>query len=336
MYMFHKRACELYHILVLTSVAEAAHSLLGFCVVDTPWTVLWLKDEREYTRTRSPRSGNTVCPRPIALRLRLLLSEDAYGQGTCGRRECCAASYQITISTSMHPFSSNLKLRPSGARPFVSRCSVSRSPHARSLRLRCRAEAAKGPVVVIDNYDSFTYNLCQYLGDLGCEFVVYKNDEKTVEEIKAMQPRGVLISPGPGCPPESGISLEATRELGPLFPLFGVCMGHQCIGEAFGGDVIRTPTGLMHGKTSPVFHNNVGVLEGMENPFEACRYHSLVIKKETLPEDLEITAWTEDGTIMGVRSKKYPHIQGVQFHPESIITQNGKLIVGNWVKSLEE
>ncbi|KAG2493771.1 hypothetical protein HYH03_007992 [Edaphochlamys debaryana] len=194
--------------------------------------------------------------------------------------------------------------------------------------------AAKGPVVVVDNYDSFTYNLCQYLGDLGVNYVVFKNDEKTVEEIKAMNPAGVLVSPGPGRPVDSGISLQAVKELGPLFPLFGVCMGHQCIGEAFGGDVVRAPSGVMHGKTSPVFHTNEGLLEGLPNPFQACRYHSLVIKRDTIPEDLEITAWTEDGTIMGVRHKKYPHIQGVQFHPESIITESGKQIVANFVKTL--
>ncbi|KXZ41937.1 hypothetical protein GPECTOR_239g567 [Gonium pectorale] len=214
----------------------------------------------------------------------------------------------------------------SGVRAVVRRAPCSRPVQAPA--------AARGPVVVVDNYDSFTYNLCQYLGDLGCEYVVYKNDEKTVEEIKAMNPRGILVSPGPGRPIDSGISLQSVRELGPHFPLFGVCMGHQCIGEAFGGDVVRAPSGVMHGKTSPVYHTNVGILEGLPNPFEACRYHSLVIKRETIPEDLEITAWTEDGTIMGVRHKKYPHIQGVQFHPESIITQSGKLIVENFVKSL--
>ncbi|GIL76405.1 hypothetical protein Vretimale_5962 [Volvox reticuliferus] len=211
-------------------------------------------------------------------------------------------------------------------RPFLRR-----TPSCRQIQAWA---ATKGPVVVVDNYDSFTYNLCQYLGDLGCEYVVFKNDEKSVDEIKAMNPRGVLVSPGPGRPVDSGISLEAVRELGPLFPLFGVCMGHQCIGEAFGGDVVRAPCGVMHGKTSPVFHTNVGVLEGLPNPFEACRYHSLVIKRDTIPEDLEITAWTEDGTIMGVRHKKYPRIQGVQFHPESIITQSGKKIIENFVKSL--
>ncbi|KIZ07815.1 anthranilate synthase component II [Monoraphidium neglectum] len=174
--------------------------------------------------------------------------------------------------------------------------------------------------------------MVRYLGDLGADFVVFKNDEKTVEEIRAMNPAGVLVSPGPGRPVDSGISLQAVKELGPDFPLFGVCMGHQCIGEAFGGDVVRAPTGVMHGKTSPVFHTNAGILEGLENPFEAGRYHSLVIDKAKCPDDLEVTAWTEDGTIMGVRHKRYPHIQGVQFHPESIITAGGKRIVENWVK----
>ncbi|KAJ9514648.1 hypothetical protein QJQ45_028356 [Haematococcus lacustris] len=212
--------------------------------------------------------------------------------------------------------------------------------------------SSKGPVVVIDNYDSFTYNLCQspgytlsrlaasmplqYLGDCGCEYVVIKNDEKTTEEIRAMNPRGILVSPGPGKPIESGISLQAVRELGPDFPLFGVCMGHQCIGEAFGGDVVRAPGGVMHGKTSPVFHNNQGLLEGLPNPFLAGRYHSLVIKQDTLPAELEVTAWTDDGTIMGVRHKHHPHIQGVQFHPESIITESGKLIVKNFVTTMTE
>lgn len=189
-------------------------------------------------------------------------------------------------------------------------------------------------MVVIDNYDSFTYNLCQYLGDSGCDYVVYKNDEITVDAIRALNPQGVLVSPGPGQPSDSGISLEAVAKLGVDFPLFGVCMGHQCIGEAFGGDVIRVPTGLMHGKTSPVFHTNTGLLKGLDNPFQACRYHSLAIDTTTLPEELEVTAWTEDGTIMGVRHKKYPHIEGVQFHPESIMTLNGMLIVKNFVDRL--
>lgn len=188
---------------------------------------------------------------------------------------------------------------------------------------------------MVDNYDSFTYNLCQYLGGLGCEYVVFKNDEKTVDEIEAMNPRGILVSPGPGTPEESGISLEIVSRLGPKIPLFGVCMGHQCIGQAFGGNIVRAPSGVMHGKTSEVYHNNTSLLEGLASPFRACRYHSLVIEKESCPESLEVTAWTEDGTIMGVRHKQFPHIQGVQFHPESIITDSGMQIVGNFLKSVE-
>lgn len=193
-------------------------------------------------------------------------------------------------------------------------------------------------VVVIDNYDSFTYNLCQYMGDLGCQYVVFKNDELSVEEIRALQPRGVLVSPGPGTPDDSGIALEAVRELGPEIPLFGVCMGHQCIGQVFGGEIVRAPCGLMHGKTSPVYHNDSwGILKGMDNPFTAARYHSLVISQESFPEnELEITAWTEDRTVMACRHKVYRHIQGVQFHPESIITENGLQIIRNWMNNMDE
>eukprot|EP00891_Asterochloris_glomerata_P004262 jgi/Astpho2/4262/Aster-05212 len=196
--------------------------------------------------------------------------------------------------------------------------------------------AAKGPVVVIDNYDSFTYNLCQYLGNLGCSHIVLKNDEKTVEEIRAMNPLGVLVSPGPGRPEDSGISLQAVRELGGDFPLFGVCMGHQCIGQAFGGRVVRAPCGAMHGKTSLVHHMGKGVLQGLENPFQAARYHSLVIADDSVPSDLEVTAWTDDGTIMAVMHKQHPHIQGVQFHPESIITSNGLKIVENFILGMHQ
>lgn len=192
-----------------------------------------------------------------------------------------------------------------------------------------------GPVIVIDNYDSFTYNLCQYLGDLGCEYVVFPNDSKTVEEIHQMKPKGILVSPGPGRPEDSGISLEIVEKLGRAgYPIFGVCMGHQCIGQVFGGRVIRAPSGVMHGKTSPVFHTNTGLLQGLENPFNAARYHSLVIDKDSCPDVLEVTAWCEDGTIMAVRHVEYQNIQGVQFHPESIITDQGKVIVKNFVDSL--
>ncbi|PSC67532.1 anthranilate synthase component II [Micractinium conductrix] len=195
--------------------------------------------------------------------------------------------------------------------------------------------APRGPVVVVDNYDSFTYNLCQYLGDAGCDYIVFPNDAKSVAEIAAMNPRGILVSPGPGRPEDSGISLEIIQKLGPLgFPVFGVCMGHQCIGQVFGGNVVRAPSGVMHGKTSPVWHTNTGLVEGLDNPFKAARYHSLVIEKDSCPEELEVTAWCEDGTIMAVRHKAYPHIQGVQFHPESIITDNGMRIVRNFVDSL--
>ncbi|MCL7043878.1 hypothetical protein MKW94_020505 [Papaver nudicaule] len=196
------------------------------------------------------------------------------------------------------------------------------------------------PIIVIDNYDSFTYNLCQYMGEMGCAFEVYRNDELTVEELKKKNPRGILISPGPGAPQDSGISLQTVLELGPIVPLFGVCMGLQCIGEAFGGKIIRAPSGVMHGKSSPVFYDEKGedgLLAGLSNPFTAGRYHSLVIEQESFPGDeLEVTAWTEDGSIMAVRHKKYRYLQAVQFHPESIITTEGKTIVRNFLKLVEK
>ncbi|KAH0990874.1 hypothetical protein GBA52_002357 [Prunus armeniaca] len=212
------------------------------------------------------------------------------------------------------------------------------------------------PIIVIDNYDSFTYNLCQYMGELGCLFEVYRNDELTVDELKRKNPRGVLISPGPGTPQDSGISLQTVLELGPVVPLFGVCMGLQCIGEAFGGNhffvwfynphgcgvagkIVRSPFGVMHGKSSPVYYNEKGedLFSGLSNPFTAGRYHSLVIDKDSFPsEELEVTAWTEDGLIMAARHKKYRHLQGVQFHPESIITSEGKTIVRNFIKLIEK
>ncbi|XP_042501620.1 anthranilate synthase beta subunit 1, chloroplastic-like isoform X2 [Macadamia integrifolia] len=170
------------------------------------------------------------------------------------------------------------------------------------------------PIVVIDNYDSFTYNLCQYIGGLGCKFEVYRNDELTVEELKKKNPRGVLISPGPGKPQDSGISLQTVLKLGPTVPLFGVCMGLQCIGEAFGGKIVRSPSGVMHGKSSLVYYDEKGedgLFSGLPNPFTAARYHSLVIENESFPSnELEITAWTEDGLIMAARHKKYRHLQG--------------------------
>ncbi|PRQ45118.1 putative anthranilate synthase [Rosa chinensis] len=199
---------------------------------------------------------------------------------------------------------------------------------------------ANSPIIVIDNYDSFTYNLCQYMGELGCHFEVYRNDELTVDELKRKNPRGVLISPGPGAPQDSGISLQTVLELGPIVPLFGVCMGLQCIGEAFGGNVVRSPYGVVHGKSSPVYYNEKeedSLFAGLSNPFTAGRYHSLVIEKDSFPsEELEITAWTEDGLIMAARHKKYRYLQGVQFHPESIITSEGRTIVRNFVKLIEK
>ncbi|CAG7864593.1 unnamed protein product [Brassica rapa] len=197
-----------------------------------------------------------------------------------------------------------------------------------------------GPIIVIDNYDSFTYNLCQYMGEVGCHFEVYRNDELTVEELKDKNPRGVLISPGPGTPQDSGISLQTVLELGPRVPLFGVCMGLQCIGEAFGGKIVRSPYGVMHGKSSMVHYDEKGeegLFSGLSNPFLVGRYHSLVIEKDTFPSDeLEVTAWTEDGLVMAARHRKHKHIQGVQFHPESIITTEGKTIVRNFIKLVEK
>ena len=174
----------------------------------------------------------------------------------------------------------------------------------------------------------------QYLGQLGATVVVHPNDAITVDELLAMDPAGVLVSPGPGAPRESGISLETVARVGPLLPLLGVCMGHQCIGEAFGGNVVRVPSGAVHGKAHAVHHAGVGVLAGLPSPFMAARYHSLVIDNASCPACLEVTAWTEDGTIMGVRHTDYPSLQGVQFHPESVITEGGMGIVRNWVESL--
>lgn len=203
-----------------------------------------------------------------------------------------------------------------------------------------RDEEKNKPIVVIDNYDSFTYNICQYLGEIGATFEVYRNDELTVEELKWKNPRGLLISPGPGAPKDSGISLQTVVELGPLMPLFGVCMGLQCIGEAFGGKVVRAPSGVVHGKPGIIYHDENqedSLFNGLPNPFVAGRYHSLVIENESFPSDvLEITAWTEDGLIMAARHKKYKHILGVQFHPESIITKEGRTMIANFIKLVEK
>ena len=194
-------------------------------------------------------------------------------------------------------------------------------------------------IIVIDNYDSFTYNLVQYLGELGADLLVagqvqvYRNDQISLEEIRQLQPAAVVISPGPGRPEDAGISLELIRQLGSTLPIFGVCLGHQSIGQVFGGNIVSAPT-LMHGKTSPVLHSGTGVFRGMESPLTATRYHSLVIERQSCPEVLEITAWVEDGTIMGVRHREYPHIEGVQFHPESVLTTSGKQLLRNFLERL--
>lgn len=194
-------------------------------------------------------------------------------------------------------------------------------------------------ILVIDNYDSFTYNLVQYLGELGSELPiasdirVYRNDAIDIDTITQLKPDGIVISPGPGRPEDAGISLQLIEQLGSQIPILGVCLGHQSIGQVFGGKVVSASI-LMHGKTSEVHHQNTGVFEGLESPFTATRYHSLVIDKQTIPDTLEITAWVEDGTIMGVRHRDYPHLQGVQFHPESILTTNGKSLLRNFLQSL--
>ncbi len=195
-------------------------------------------------------------------------------------------------------------------------------------------------IIVIDNYDSFTYNLVQYLGELGAEFPVasviqvYRNDQISLEQIRQLQPEGIVISPGPGRPEDAGISLEIIRTLGQTVPILGVCLGHQSIGQVFGGQIVSAPE-LMHGKTSQVIHTDVGVFRGLDNPMTATRYHSLVIEPQTCPEVLEITAWVEDGTIMGVRHRNYPHIEGVQFHPESVLTTLGKQLLRNFLTQLQ-
>lgn len=187
-------------------------------------------------------------------------------------------------------------------------------------------------ILMIDNFDSFTYNLVQYLGEMGCELKVYRNNEITTDQIEEMAPEKIIISPGPCSPNEAGISVETVQRFAGKIPLLGVCLGHQAIGQAFGGNIIRAKS-LMHGKTSPIFHDNRGVFEGLPLPFEATRYHSLVIQREKdFPDCLEISAETEDGEIMGVRHKEFA-LEGIQFHPESILTgEPGKELLRNFVE----
>lgn len=190
-------------------------------------------------------------------------------------------------------------------------------------------------ILMIDNYDSFTYNLVQYLGELGAEVKTVRNDEISVDDISRMSPEGIVISPGPCTPNEAGICVELVQRLGEHIPILGVCLGHQCIGQAFGGRIIRAQR-IMHGKTSQIFHRSLGVFQGLPQPFDATRYHSLVIDRESMPEELAVMAWTEmqeDHEIMGIKHVKYP-IQGVQFHPESILTRCGHDLLHNFLKSV--
>ncbi|MDE0826208.1 MAG: aminodeoxychorismate/anthranilate synthase component II [Akkermansiaceae bacterium] len=185
-------------------------------------------------------------------------------------------------------------------------------------------------LLVIDNYDSFTYNLVQYFGELGATMVVRRNDQITVEEIRNLGPSHICVSPGPCTPNDAGVSCEVVKAFGATIPLLGVCLGHQSIGQVYGGDVVRADR-LMHGKTSEITHDGKGVFAGISSPFTATRYHSLIVKRETLPDCLEVTAWTDQDEIMGVRHKEHP-VHGVQFHPESILTEDGKKLLGNFLE----
>jgi anthranilate synthase/aminodeoxychorismate synthase-like glutamine amidotransferase len=191
-----------------------------------------------------------------------------------------------------------------------------------------------GPkVLVIDNYDSFVYNLVQYLGELGGVPVVVRNDAVTLAECLALEPDGLLVSPGPGRPEDAGVSTDAIAAFAERnLPVLGVCLGHQCIGALYGGDVVRAPQ-IMHGKTSPIHHRGTGVFAGLPDPFDATRYHSLVVDADSVPPLLEVTAWTEDGTVMGLRHRELP-VEGVQFHPESILTRVGHELLGNYLRTL--
>lgn len=186
-------------------------------------------------------------------------------------------------------------------------------------------------LLMIDNYDSFTYNLVQYFGELGQDVRVYRNDEITLDQIANLNPQHIVLSPGPCTPNEAGISVPLIHEFAGKIPLLGVCLGHQSIGQAFGGKIVKAKT-LMHGKTSLIHHNNSGVFKDIPNPYKATRYHSLVIERETIPECLEITAWTDDGEIMGIKHRTLP-IEGVQYHPESILTEYGHDLLDNFLKN---
>jgi para-aminobenzoate synthetase component 2 len=191
-------------------------------------------------------------------------------------------------------------------------------------------------LLVLDNYDSFTFNLVQYLGELAAEHPlaasvrVERNDALDVEAIRALDPAAIVISPGPGDPDQAGVCMAVLRELGPTVPMLGVCLGHQCLAQVHGGRIVRAKE-LMHGKTSPVHHHGEGVFAGLPEPLTATRYHSLIAERESLPACLEVTAWLEDGTIMGLRHRDHPHLQGVQFHPESVLTESGHQLLANFL-----
>ncbi len=187
-------------------------------------------------------------------------------------------------------------------------------------------------ILLIDNYDSFTYNLYQYLCELGAEVTVKRNDAINVEEVEAIAPQGIIVSPGPGAPPEAGVSNAIIRHFGSQTPILGVCLGHQCVGQAYGGLVTRAGE-IMHGKSSLIHHDGKGVFQGLPNPFEAIRYHSLAVVPESIPDSLEVSAWTDKGVVMGLRHKEHP-VEGVQFHPESIMTEVGKDLLRNWLEQV--
>ena len=235
----------------------------------------------------------------------------------------CRALARKAFGLSRHPCGSPPRQNPSPGTPFS--VSPALGPFFRPMFL------------VLDNYDSFTFNLVQYLGELAAEHPlaaelrVERNDALNLEQIRALKPAAILISPGPGDPDQSGVCLEVLRELSPTTPTLGVCLGHQSIAQVFGGKVVRARE-LMHGKTSPVFHGGAGVFAGLPSPLTATRYHSLIAERDSLPDCLEITAWLEDGTIMGLRHRDHPHLQGVQFHPESILTEYGKEMLANFLK----
>lgn len=190
-------------------------------------------------------------------------------------------------------------------------------------------------IVVVDNYDSFTYNLVQYLAQLGAIVEVFRNDAISVEDISRMDPEGILISPGPGTPDGAGISLDVVSRFGGRLPLLGVCLGHQSIGQAYGAPVVRADR-LMHGRTSTIEHDGRGVFRGLPSPFTATRYHSLILKSDSLGDELELTAWTEQGEVMGVRHRRLENVEGVQFHPESFLTEHGHALLENFLQSMPE